>query len=58
MEATGISFERCVVNVNLQLVMFLNHTAEKTGFASQSRHTQTFDRSEREGEAFEFQQKH
>jgi hypothetical protein len=28
--------------------MFLNHTADKTGFASQSRHTKTFERSERE----------
>jgi hypothetical protein len=58
MEATGTSFEKCVVNFNLQLVMFLNHTVERTGFASQSRYTQNFERSEREDEAFEFQKWH
>jgi hypothetical protein len=35
--ATGIPFKNCVVNFNLQLVMSLNHTAENTGFAFQSR---------------------
>ena len=55
MQATGIPFEKCFVNFNLQLVMSLNHTAENTGFAFQSRYN--FERSERENQTFKFQKK-
>jgi len=56
MEATGISFEKCVVNFNLQIEMSLNHTADNSGSAFQSRHN--FERFERESQAFEIQQRH